>query len=408
MKVLHITGKDYFGAGRAAYRLNKALQGIGVDSIMWVGDKKSSDDSVIQIQKGFVNKWLKKLYVKIEKKQLKVKEPYVMFSNGQWGIKLSRLVKESGADIIHLHWVNRGFIDFADLKNIEIPIVVTMHDMWHFTGGCHYTRECLKYIDTCHSCPQLIDSNRANISTNIQKYKKDIYENISNSTFIGPSTWMKECAKNSKLLQNMKVVNIPNCIDLELFKNNNEHIDELDKCEKKKILIAAVDVLSDLNKGFRYVYEAIRSLPSDEYALVIIGSNGSEQFNDIDMEVFNAGYIDNDRLLINYLSSVDVVVVPSKQENLSNMIVESLACATPVVCFRIGGNDNMVEHKFNGYLAEPYESNDLARGISWCTGNKERLLELGINGRQKVEKTFSPDNVAQEHLELYKEMLVKQ
>ncbi|MCG8375969.1 MAG: glycosyltransferase, partial [Chlorobiales bacterium] len=88
--------------------------------------------------------------------------------------------------------------------------------------------------------------------------------------------------------------------------------------------------------------------------------------------------------------------------------VESLACATPVVCFRIGGNDNMVEHKFNGYLAEPYESNDLARGISWCTGNKERLLELGINGRQKVEKTFSPDKVAQEHLDLYKEMLVKQ
>ncbi len=407
MKILHITGKDYFGAGRAAFRLNKALQEIGVDSVMWVSDKKSSDESVHQITNGFFSKLMKKIFVKIEKYQVKVKEPHIMFSNGYWGADVSKLIHKAKPDVVHFHWINRGFIDFKDLRNIGVPIVVTMHDMWYFTGGCHYTTGCYKYVDTCCYCPHLLSSKNGDVSTNIQKYKEKQYNNLSKIAFIGPSTWMTECAQKSSLLRDKNISNIPNCIDLDHFTKSDNSVNKLDQCQKKKILIAAVDVLSDQNKGFKYIDEAVRCLDANEYALVIVGSEGTEQFTDIEMEVINAGYIDNDRVLVDYLSAVDVVVVPSKQENLSNMILESLACEIPVVCFHIGGNDNMVEHQVNGYLAEPYQAEDIAYGINWCTESKERLKALGTEGRKKVEATFAPAIVAEKHVELYKNLMTK-
>jgi glycosyltransferase involved in cell wall biosynthesis len=405
MKILHLTGKDYFGAGRAAYRLHKALQTFGVESQMWVGDKQSNDSTVHQIHKGFLRKLIKKAYIKIEKRQVKVNDSQAMFSNGYWGAKVSDCVNKERPDIVHVHWINRGFISMKDLTKIDVPIVVTMHDMWYFTGGCHITKGCNNYIDTCHFCPQIQKANNQSVPHAIQSYKKEVYGNTYKLTFIGPSTWMAECAGNSSLLGNQSIVNIPNCIDTKFFARKPNSKSILDQCTKKKILIAAVDVLADQNKGFEYIYKAIQSLPANEYALVILGSEGNEQLNHTGMEIINLGYINDDNLLVEYLSAVDVTVVPSRQENLSNMIMESLACETPVVCFRIGGNDNMVEHKQNGYLAEPFVANDLKNGIVWCTESHERTIELGAQARATVEKKFSPNKVAQQHVELYQKII---
>ena len=98
------------------------------------------------------------------------------------------------------------------------------------------------------------------------------------------------------------------------------------------------------------------------------------------------------------------MVVPSLQENLSNVIMESLACGTPVVGFDIGGNKDMIEHKRNGYLVKPFDTSDLANGIEWIL-NTENYDELSRNARDKVLSEFDSEIVAKKYINLYKEIL---
>ena len=99
------------------------------------------------------------------------------------------------------------------------------------------------------------------------------------------------------------------------------------------------------------------------------------------------------------------MIVPSLQENLSNAIMESLCCATPVVGFRIGGNSDMIVHKKTGYLATPFEPEDLKNGIEWVL-NSPDYDTLCKNAREKVIKEFDSAVVAKQYIELYKKILV--
>ena len=98
------------------------------------------------------------------------------------------------------------------------------------------------------------------------------------------------------------------------------------------------------------------------------------------------------------------MVVPSLTENLSNAIMESLSCATPVVAFNIGGNSDMIEHKKNGYLAKEKNSEDLAKGIEWCLEHNTDGA-LGKNAREKVLNNFTIDIVSNQYKELYQKCL---
>ena len=101
-----------------------------------------------------------------------------------------------------------------------------------------------------------------------------------------------------------------------------------------------------------------------------------------------------------------MMIVPSLQENLSNAIMESLACGTPVVGFDIGGNSDIIDHKINGYLAKPFETDDLANGIEWVL-NAPNYQQLCDNGRNKVLTYFDSQVVAKQYIALYKEILAR-
>jgi glycosyltransferase involved in cell wall biosynthesis len=92
------------------------------------------------------------------------------------------------------------------------------------------------------------------------------------------------------------------------------------------------------------------------------------------------------------------------QENLSNTIMKSLSCGTPVVGFNIGGNSDMIVHQENGYLAQPFDTTDLALGINWILNN-EKYADLCLNARDKVVRAFDSEVVATRYIEVYKQLL---
>lgn len=88
-------------------------------------------------------------------------------------------------------------------------------------------------------------------------------------------------------------------------------------------------------------------------------------------------------------------------ENLSNLILESMACKTPVVAFDIGGNSDIISHKTNGYLATPYSTEDLLNGIEYMFNGED----LGKEARSTIETNFSKNIVHMEYLKLYKSLV---
>jgi hypothetical protein len=65
---------------------------------------------------------------------------------------LAARIRAEGADLVHLHWMSRGFSVLLR-QAFGRPIVWTLHDMWAFTGGCHYDAGCERYVSACGACP---------------------------------------------------------------------------------------------------------------------------------------------------------------------------------------------------------------------------------------------------------------
>ena len=100
-------------------------------------------------------------------------------------------------------------------------------------------------------------------------------------------------------------------------------------------------------------------------------------------------------------SASDAIAVPSRNESFGLVASEAMACSRPVVCFDSSGLKDIVDHKVNGYLAKSFDASDFAMGILWLMDNEKSKL-LSEAARNKVQRLFSENIVAQQYLDFYK------
>lgn len=413
MKILIVNTFDiYGGAARSAYRLHQSLLEQGVDSQMLVQYKSSTDDTVIgessKIKKYFNNfrpvldDLPLQIYTNRDKTFFSV--AYLPFSN------IVKKINEINPDVVHLHWICLGMMRIEDIARIKAPIVWSLHDNWAFTGGCHIMWDCKKYQSQCGACPRLNSSRENDLSKKVFERKNKVFAEIDKITIIGLSKWLSNCAAHSSLFKGKKHITLPNPLDTDQFKKRKKNeAREFWKLlqDKKYILFGALSSTSDINKGFTELQEALCKLKSrEEIELVVFGNTKRAAKNDFFFKTHYLGHINDDELLVNLYSAADMMIVPSLQENLSNAIMESLSCGTPVVGFDIGGNSDMVNHKENGYLAQPFDTQDMARGIEWILDHED-YESLCRNAREKIVTTFDSKIVAKKYIQLYEDILGK-
>ncbi len=408
MKVLIINKKDISGgAARAAYRIHLGLLKYGVESEMLVMEKSSNDPRVHLIKLNLFD-YLKRIIYKIVDKLYK-KDKEELFSTASFGASINKSIKKIKPDLIHLHWIPRGFISLNELKKIDRPIAWSLHDMWPFTGGCHYDNECGNFIKGCGFCPILFSNKNNDLSRKVFNRKQKAYESISKLTIIGLSRWMTGQASNSKLFKNSNVINLPNCIDTSFYRPLEK--EEVRRkfnlpIEKKIILFGAMDATSDKRKGYEYLKKAINQLQISNIELLIVGNTNDVSKNEFKIQANSIGNVNNDYTLVELFSAADVTIVPSLQENLSNVIMESLSCGTPVIGFNTGGNEDLIEHKQNGYLANLKDANSLQEGIEWVLEDDIRLKLLSKYSREKVLKEFDEEIVTEKYINEYNKLLI--
>ncbi len=412
MKILIVSYSDINGgAARAAYRLHQSLLKQGVDSKMLVQDKGGDDYTVIGPDSNFL-KLLAKVRPTVDSIPVNFykNRTQTLFSPSWLGLNhISKKINDLNPDIVHLHWICGGMIKIEELSKIRAPIVWSLHDMWPFTGGPHYDEDHNSYKKECGRC-KILGSNKINdLSKKVFERKKTTYKKITNLHIVGLSGWINDCSKSSTLLKNRKHTNLPNPIDTNIFKPLEKIIAKNIyniPTNKKLILFGSMSPTTDPRKGFSELVKSLEGLDEKKVELVVFGSGrpkGENQFP-AKLKVNYIGQLHDDVALSVLYNAADVMVVPSLQENLSNAIMESLSCGVPVVAFDIGGNKDMITHMKNGYLADPFDTQDLRNGINYIL-NHENYNSISNNARNKVVKDFDSNVVSTRYIDLYKSIL---
>ncbi|MGL4501902.1 MAG: glycosyltransferase [Planktothrix sp.] len=414
MKVLHLnTSYGGTGSGKGVAWLHQAMKEAGVESNVLVSGQKATDQTLLIPQSNLSKKFTRLLY-KLDKFPLKLyrnKVSHTSFSPAWISRNIQHEIDRINPDLINLHWVCGGFVKPEQIATWNKPLVWTLRDMWAFTGGCHYDRNCNKYQSSCGACPILGSQNDNDISKQLWQRKAKSWQGI-NLTLIVISNWLADCARKSSLFKDSRIEVVHNALDASKFKpmpkNQVRELLGLDLTHNL-VLFGALNATGDPRKGFQYITPALQDLAKSSLAgnteLVVFGSSEPENAPDIGMKVTYLGRVNDETKLAQIYAAADVTLVPSVQEAFGKVAIESLACGTPVVSFDSTGLTDIIEHQKNGYRATCFSSEDLAKGILWVLEDEERWQTLSHRARQKVEEEFTLPIQAAAYIKIYEDIL---
>ena len=395
-KKLHIVLLSYHdsngGAGIAAGRLKVALENAG-HQVDYLVREKTTDSKATKWGNGIIS-WLKFIaerlfFLGFEKD----KSIRFLFNPGIFGSDISKHPLIQQADIVHLHWVNFGFLsidDITSLTRLNKPVFWTLHDMWAFTGGCHHSGSCDHFQQNCGNCKFLKHPGSKDLSNRLWKHKKTGFA-AKNLHIITCSDWLGNRARQSSILGDHDIKTIPNAINTDFFAPRTTHLN-LDS-NKKYVLFVAMRVNAPA-KGFHLLKEALQFLDPNTTELLIVGGEMTEE---LPLKSHSFGQVTDPSKMRDIYAAADVFVTPSLEENLPNTIMEAMACGTACVGFKVGGIPEMIEHQKTGYVAEAFDPADLADGIKWCLSNEK----AGIKSRERAVHLYDQSTVAQQHLSYY-------
>ncbi|MFK8103601.1 MAG: glycosyltransferase, partial [Saprospiraceae bacterium] len=215
MKIAFITTYDRKGgAAQSSWRTALALRKAGVEVKVVVQQAAAEENFVVPTNAGwkkmrsFTNEYLDRLtYIR----HAPERSLWFRFSIGEIGQDISQLKAIQEADVLHLHWINKGYLSIKSLEQLAAlgkPIIWSLHDMWSFTGGCHYAGDCDHFERTCGNCWYLKSPQENDLSHRMWQRKKLLYDQVR-WTMVASSAWLANVAKRSSLLKAQDIMNIP-------------------------------------------------------------------------------------------------------------------------------------------------------------------------------------------------------
>ncbi len=395
--ILHVNTTDLGGgAAKIAWQLNELFRSESTDSILLVKEKKSKSDHVFEIPR---------IYPSLQEALDKYSEKKGLIDIYQLSsVKILETENFKQSDIVHFHNLHGYY--FTPFLIPEIArrkrIIWTLHDMQSFTGHCAYSFDCTKWLEGCIICPYL--SIYPELKTQNSNYlwtlKKQIYE-ASEIDIVCPSKWLYNLAKGS-ILKSQRIHLIYNGIDTTIFKptNKEEARKKLNLPVDKKILLFSANFgIENSFKGGKYILEVCKHYKKRTDLLFV--NIGAETFSE-NGNILNIEYINNQSDVALYYSASDLFVYPSLADNCPLVVLESLACGTPVISFDTGGIPELIEHLQSGYVAQYKDTWDFIHGIELFLNNS-KLYESAVKyGIKTVNDSFTIEKMVENYMKLYK------
>jgi glycosyltransferase involved in cell wall biosynthesis len=405
MRVLIISGEDLAGGGhRAAFRLHRALRGIGVESFMAVRRKHSTDSFVHKMTPSELG-WppVGRGYMDLLPSAL-CRHKDEPISLGLQSADLRKLTERFKPDIVNLHWINGGIASIRAVSKLQVPIVWTLHDMWPFTGGCHYAGDCLQYRQSCKCCPKIKPICGAPAVTHWVHDRKRNHWGKKPLNAITPSAWMRELAVASSLFAKANVTHIRNCVNPMVFNDAERERTRSHLHLPTRSCAILFSSGHQPRKGafvIPKIVELLRnSSSSNTWRFLFMGGVPPELKMADDVVVLPKST--DEVRVASYYAASDLYVLPSYEDNLPNTISESLNCGTPVAAFPTGGIVEMIELGRNGYIADDYTAESLVAAI-------HASKELGFDHRKHIahraREVYSPGVVGQLYIEVMRSII---
>jgi glycosyltransferase involved in cell wall biosynthesis len=400
LNVLHISESDAAGgAGRAAYKLHRGLNGLGHVSRMLVGRKVTPDTDIRPLKRNLLWRVLDRASGEL----FDLLSLQYVFYPSSFGVLADAWFRS--ASVVQLHNLHGSYFGFTALPAISRlrPVVWQLHDQWGLTGHVAYSLDCERWRRGCGACPYLDEYPRLRSDTTALLYRlKDRVYSGSRLTLVVPSRWMADIVDASPLLGRFPVRYIPTGIDLAVFKpgDRDEARRRLRLPLDRKIVFFAAANINERRKGLHLLAEALRRL--DDPPLLLVAGSGTVARG---IETRYLGSVLDEEILADAYRAADVFAVPTLADVLTQTAPESIACGTPCISFDRGGVIDVVRHLETGYQARFGDIDELARALTTLLGDEDLLARLSARCREVAETEFSVDLQVQRYAGLYEELL---
>jgi glycosyltransferase involved in cell wall biosynthesis len=415
MKILQVSNSDIQGgAARAAYRLHRGLIAIQQDSLMLTLNQQSEDESVIKIAQPAASiplSTIQNRYINHNRTALS----NTSFSLPYPGIDLTHHL--ANVDVINLHWV-AYFQSPVTIHHLlkHKPVIWTLHDMWAFTGGCHYSAGCTQYQQDCAACPQL-QADPYGLTAAILRDKLELLQGL---VIVTPSEWLADCARRSRVFCHHRIEVIPYGLETDVFS-------PLDKAEAKRelglnggaVLGSAIALLigaddgNEQRKGFAELLQALKIcaqhpqfqalLNAQKIQLLCFGIP-SAHLTELNLPLHSFGRIDEDQQLRQIYAAADLFVLPSLEDNFPNTMLEAMSCGTPVIAFEVGGIPDVVKDGITGRTVPLGDVSAMAAAILDCVLADDQRRRLGEASRRVMAEQYGLAVQAQRYMALYEDV----
>lgn len=397
LKIFHLAFAKNGGAGNVANIVSKAMRVAKYDSIFLY---RMEAKNLIGVLK---NSYILFFSV-IDNYIIKKKRKLPFFSILRSFIHIRRVQSNiTSNSIIHLHWIP-GLLNLKKLQKLpqkNIKIVITLHDMWFFTGGCHFSNGCTQYVSGCKRCPMVHTFFRPLVARQHKK-KKQFFSNHANALITAPSQNLLHKSLTSEILKNHDHALIPNPISDDVkFNGSKISARELTNIEEKYFVVGFVATdINDPRKNFNEALLAVKNLvsvhPEAQIKFVVIGGGFNQDLEYLPF-IHRIGNLKDPALLGAYYATFDVLLLTSTEENLPLVLIEAIVNNTYVIASNSGGSLDLITSNQIGLIYK--NLNDLSTKLIDIFNSK---IYEGIIFENK--KDYSSSHIALQYLKAYENL----
>lgn len=329
------------------------------------------------------------------------------YSSGAATRRLVRRLKAFQPDLIHLHNLHGGYLNlkklFRYLKKADIPVVMTVHDCWIYTGKCYhyYEANCDKFLHQCGDCPQLAMYPKSYYFDRTKKMlvdKKKWICGLDNVHIVTISQWLQREVGHS-MLGRYPITVVRNCVN-SAYNLAPVSADVLDKygLRGKKVILGVASSWN-VHKGVQD-FCALSERLAEEEVIVLVGHMKDDVV--LPPNIRTIPRTDSAEELAQLYHAASVYVSMSTEETFGLTMAESLCCGTPIVVYDATACPEMVQEGRNGYVATPHDIEQVYQQI--------QLIQSGrvadrVSISEQAHSQYSVRCMTDKYLAVYKGVL---
>ncbi|MCK5343004.1 MAG: glycosyltransferase, partial [Candidatus Heimdallarchaeota archaeon] len=205
---------------------------------------------------------------------------------------------------------------------------------------------------------------------------------------------------------------IYNGIDSEIF----HPMDKADVRKKLNLPLDKTILMFSAHKGIKnfwhggdYLLKALEQIDDENILFLNIGSTENlDKRIKKSIEWISIPHVNSETTMAEYYAASDLFVYPSIADSSSLVVVESMACGTPIIAFETGGIPELITNMRSGYIARYKDVDDFVKGINLFLNDVDLRVKAGISARKDVEKHFTLDKMVTLYDELYHTLVPEQ